>query len=195
RVRAEFEAMSGRIDEGRLLIGQAKSLALELGLRSMAMHAVGESAGDIELQAGDPEAAERELRGSYDWLEAIGDWGHLSTIAGNLADALLQQGRAEEAAPIIDLAARLAIEDDADAQIGVRRVRGRLLAERGQLEEAEQVAREATARAALTDFLNVRGQALCDLAEVLALAGKDGEAADAFVEAIALYERKGNVVM
>ena len=39
-----------------------------------------------------------------------------------------------------------------------------------------------------------RGQAAADLAEVLRLAGRSEESAQAFEEAIRLYEQKGNVV-
>ena len=54
-----------------------------------------------------------------------------------------------------------------------RQARGKLLARRGELEEGERLAREAVALAEETDMLNVHGDALLDLAEVLALAGRD----------------------
>ena len=45
-----------------------------------------------------------------------------------------------------------------------------------------------------TDFLPLHADALADLAEVLRLAGKPEEAETARLEAVRLYERKGNVV-
>jgi hypothetical protein len=74
-----------------------------------------------------------------------------------------------------------------------RQVRGKVLARRGELEEGERVAREAVALAAETDMLNAHAAALLDLADVLALAGRDAQAE--LDQAHALYERKGNLVM
>ena len=47
---------------------------------------------------------------------------------------------------------------------------------------------------ARTDWLNTRGDALVDLAEVLDLAEKPDEAAPRIAEALHLYEQKGNIV-
>ena len=68
-----------------------------------------------------------------------------------------------------------------------------MLARRGELEEGERLAREAVALAAETDMLNMHADALVDLAEVLALAG--GRTPAELEQALALYERKGNLVM
>jgi tetratricopeptide (TPR) repeat protein len=72
-------------------------------------------------------------------------------------------------------------------------VRAKVLARRGEFEEAERLAREATARAASTDYLDLRARAAADLAEVLRLAGRPDESAAAVQEAIRLHEEKGNV--
>jgi hypothetical protein len=69
-----------------------------------------------------------------------------------------------------------------------------VLASRRLLKEAEALAGEAVALAARTDFLNFNGDALVDLAGVLRIAGRSGDAIPVVEEAIALYERKGNVV-
>ena len=68
------------------------------------------------------------------------------------------------------------------------------LARLGRLEEAETFAREAVGYAEGTEFLDYHADALLVLAEVLRLAGRPEEAASALEEAVALYERKGNVV-
>jgi len=195
RTRAELEAMRGRFDVARGLLAEARTLAEELGLQAILASGITPTAGEIALLAGDPQEAERELRPACEALERIGDWGHLATTAPYLADALLAQGRGAEAAPVIELAEQWTLADDADAQIGVRRVRAKLLAYDGRLDDAERLAREATERAARTDYLNVHGRTLCDLAEVLTLAGKNDEAAGALEKALGLFERKGNVVM
>jgi Flp pilus assembly protein TadD len=73
-------------------------------------------------------------------------------------------------------------------------VRAKLLARRGDLAEAERVAREALTRTQPTDDIQLRAETLTALAEVLRAADRPGESEAAFGEAVALYERKGNVV-
>ena len=55
-------------------------------------------------------------------------------------------------------------------------LQARILAARGQLAEAEELARSAVALAARTDFLNQHGDALLELAVVLDEAGRAAEA-------------------
>ena len=68
-----------------------------------------------------------------------------------------------------------------------------LLARRGQLEEAEALAREGVAVAADSEFVVLHADVLLDLAEVLELARRPQEAREATAEAVSIYERKGNV--
>jgi class 3 adenylate cyclase/tetratricopeptide (TPR) repeat protein len=195
RTRAQLEAMQGRFDTSREHLARAKALAEELGLKVILASGVAHQAGYIELLSGDAAAAERALRPACNALEDMGDWGHFATLAPKLADALFtQRGDDEEALRLTELAERSATPGVADEDIGWRRVRAKLLARRGELEEAERLAREATARAALTDLLDDHAQALADLAEVLRLGGRREESAKALDEAIRLYERKGNGV-
>src|SRR5205807_443605 len=72
--------------------------------------------------------------------------------------------------------------------------RARLLAQKGDYDAAELLARQAVAVADQTDWLNTHGDALIDLAEVYALAGQPHLAAEAAERALWLYERKGNLV-
>ncbi len=69
------------------------------------------------------------------------------------------------------------------------------LARRGEEQVAEHLAREALALVAETDCLNDHASTLLDLAEVLRLAGRSGEATAAVRQAIELFERKENVAM
>jgi class 3 adenylate cyclase/tetratricopeptide (TPR) repeat protein len=195
RFRAELEAMQGHFDAARSSIGEAKALARELGLETLLISSVQQAAGVIELLADEPASAEQELRASCEGLQRIGDWGHFVTSAARLTDALIAQGRGVEAEPMVALAFENVVEEDAEAQVGLRRVRAKLLAERGDVDQAEGVAREAVARAEAIDYLDARAHVLADFAEVLALEGKSDEATNAFGQAAALYERKGNLVM
>jgi tetratricopeptide (TPR) repeat protein len=69
-----------------------------------------------------------------------------------------------------------------------------MLGRQGDVDEALRLAREAVAIVTQTDWLNLRGDALLDLAEVLDLAERLDEAAPVIAEALGLYEQKGNVV-
>ena len=151
-------------------------------------------AAEIELLAGRPAEAERVLRLSVDALERRGDVGHLATVAPLLADVLYLQGRPDEAMPLTELVARSALADDLDPQVAWRRVQAKLLAQRGDFENAERLAREAIELAARTDYLDLHARAIEDLAEVLRLAGRQQEALAELEPAIRLHEQKGNVV-
>jgi tetratricopeptide (TPR) repeat protein len=193
RSKAHLEAMQGRFDSARELIAQATALAQELGLEVILAGGVAMQAGCIELLAGDSAAAERELRPAYKTLERMGNWGNLGYVAPTLADALFMQGRDEEALRLTELTERITNTWDAQSQIAWRRVRAKLLARRGQVEEAKQLAHAATALAGRTDFVTDHAQAVADLAEVLRLAGESKESAAAVHQAIRLYEEKGNI--
>jgi tetratricopeptide (TPR) repeat protein len=111
-----------------------------------------------------------------------------------LAEALVQLGRESEAADVLETAETLAQPDDIDPQVRLRAVRARILAQRGELAEAERTAREGIAIAATTDYIVQHGDALLALASVLQAKGEDAEATTTLREALDLYERKGNLV-
>ena len=141
------------------------------------------------MLAGDPVAAEREIRRGYELLEQIGERGWLSTQAAYLAQALCAQGRYDEAERFTEISEEAGASDDVLTQVGWRQVRAKVLARRGDFERAEPLVREAVERSDETDSLNARGDARMDLAEVLRLAGRPQEAADAVGPALSLYER------
>jgi class 3 adenylate cyclase/tetratricopeptide (TPR) repeat protein len=195
RVRGQLEAMQGRFDAARDLIAQASAVGQELGLVSVLVGGLPHQAGYVELLAGDAIAAERAVRPACETLERMGNLGNLASIGPWLVDALFVQGRDDEALKLTDRWApeRLTVPEDADGQISWRRVRAKLLARRGDVGEAERLAREATSIAARTDLLDPHAYAYADLATVLRLAGRPEESATAVREAIRLYEKKGNI--
>jgi ATP/maltotriose-dependent transcriptional regulator MalT len=193
RVRAELEAMRGQFATARGLIGQAKELAAELGLE-VTLARTSLQAGAVEMLAGDPAAAERELRPAYESLRRMENWGYLTSIVPRFADTLLAQGLEDEAARVTELIEGRIIAEDVDGQVGSRRTRAKLLARRGRVVEAERLASEASAIAQRTDCLHLRAEALADLAEVLELSGRSKDAAGALQAAIEVHEQKGNVV-
>jgi hypothetical protein len=75
-----------------------------------------------------------------------------------------------------------------------RQLRAKTLALRGQGEDAEELAREAVALAEPTDAIDMRADALVDLAEVLRLVGRTDDRKALLEGAVRLYEQKGNAV-
>jgi class 3 adenylate cyclase/tetratricopeptide (TPR) repeat protein len=192
--RARLEAMQGRFDAARAAVARAAEQA-EGGREVERYSHVANAAGAIELLAGDALAAERELRAACERLEEMGELGYLSSAVPPLLEALYRQGRDDEALLLSERwrPDRLTAPEDVDAQVGWRAVRAKLLARRGDLADAEALAREASALAARTEDIELRAKALGDLAEVLCLAGRVGESTAALTEALRLHERKGNV--
>jgi tetratricopeptide repeat protein len=76
----------------------------------------------------------------------------------------------------------------------IRQIRAKLLARRGDVLEAERLARDAVERGEPTDALDVKANSYRDLAIVLTAARKPDEALEALGEAQALYEQKGHTV-
>jgi tetratricopeptide (TPR) repeat protein len=193
--QALLEAHRGRFDAARELSSKSKAMAEDEGLHALLNSHIRPDAGSIELLAGDAIAAEQELRPACEGLERIGELGFLSSVTPLLIDALIEQGRDEEALALTERwhVDRLTVPEDADAQAGWRRVRARLLARRGDLDDAERIGREAVAIAARTDYFEAHAHALADLAEVLLIAGRRDESATMAHEALRLYEAKGSI--
>ena len=193
-VLAELEAGLGHFDEARNLYGRSKTIVQELGLR-LQLGVQTFAAGTIELLAGNPGAAEAELRLGLDTLQRIGAEAASPTVAALLGAAVYAQGRYDEAERLTKLSEATAPEEDIAAQIFWRGTRAKLLARKGINDAAEGVAREAVGLAAGTDALTVHGDALMNLAEVLRLVGKEEDAVAVAREAQALYKEKGNVIL
>jgi DNA-binding SARP family transcriptional activator len=194
RALAGLLAMEGDFEGARVLIDRERRILRELGLAASGAIAT-EVYGLVELLADNPEGAARELRAGYETLEQMGEMSCRPTLAAMLAEALGAQGRDEEALALTEVSEALAAADDVAAHVQWRTARGRALARRGELEEAERLAREALALGRRTpDFLHLAADALMCLAEVLGAGGRRGEAATSAREALALYERKGNRV-
>jgi tetratricopeptide (TPR) repeat protein len=110
-----------------------------------------------------------------------------------LAEALLAQDRVDEAETLVHQS-QTGAASDFGAQTHWRRTRAKLESAIGHHERAIELAREAVDIAAGTDALNMHGDALMRLAEVLRVSGRSKEAERAARAALELYERKGNIV-
>ncbi len=184
-------AMRGEFGDSRAQWARAEAFWDELGMRyHRAIRAIEASA--IELLAGDPEAAERELRTGYDMLAELGDVHVRPTLAAYLAEVLVEGGNLVDAEAMASYAESHSADDDIVTQVMWRVARAQIQAHGGEAADAERVAREAVDLATPTDFLELQATAQLALARVLQAAGSP-DAAGAAAAAQAIYERKGNI--
>jgi tetratricopeptide (TPR) repeat protein len=170
-------SMRERFDEARALHARGHELFAALGPALPAAEGA-LSAADTELLAGEPQAAERLLSGTYATLEAAEETAIRTSVAAALALALHEQGRDDEALAFTEDSERTADADDVQAQASWRAVRARVLRRRGSA-EATALASEAVRLARGTDDPNLTAMALLAAGEV--------------DEAARLYEAKGNL--
>jgi class 3 adenylate cyclase/tetratricopeptide (TPR) repeat protein len=192
-VVAELEARRGNFERAHELYRRGQGQLEELGLL-LFVGIYTQSGGAIHMLAGDYEGAEQELRRGYEILRRMGEKASLSTGAALLSVALYEQGRIEESERFASVSEAAAGAEDWTTHVIVESTRAKALAQRGEYEAAEERARHAVALAGRTDALAMHGDALADLAEVLRLAGREREAAEALDQALELYERKGSTV-
>jgi tetratricopeptide (TPR) repeat protein len=186
--KGQLVAMLGRLDEARALADRAHERLLELGdaERFEVLFA------EIATLTGDHAAAARY------WQKAVDDFrehGHVLYQAGygaRLGRCLCALGRYDEAEPWAQFGRK---SDFPETEWGWRQVQALVHAHRGEHQEAERMAREAVDLAERTDQLTFQGDALVDLAGVLAAAGRVDEAAEAYEQALDRYGRKRNLAM
>ncbi len=189
-MRVNLVAMLGRLDEARALAREGNQLLQEYrGFGGE--HWVAE----VDILAGDHEAAAVNLRRFCDLLEAKGRRNNLSLYAPRLGRELYALGRLDEAEALARQGRELAAEADITPQIAWRQAQALVDSARGRYSEAETLAREAVAIAERTDALNWQGEASHDLAEVLAAGGRTDEAVGSFEQALDRFERKKNLAM
>jgi tetratricopeptide (TPR) repeat protein len=178
---------AGRFAEARDACARGRSMFADSGARlEWAEHAW--AAGLIELVAGNLAAAEHHLSEACEALRAMGERGYLSTVAGTLAQAVYMQGRLDEAQQLTEEAQAAAAPEDLDAQVRWRATRAKLLARRGQLPAARQLADEAEGLTSATSWAVHQAEALMAKAEVNRLAGTRDQAADSLRAALRIYE-------
>ena len=189
--RSACAAMSGDLDRARRCSDEATALAERIGV-PFYVAASCEFRGDFELFAGDAAAAERAYRRQYEILDRLGDEGHKSTAAADLARALYRLDRLDEAETFARLALEIAAQDDLVSQASGRCARALVQAARGEHDDAIRSAREAVAIFEDAQSPVFQGTVWMTLAEVLRAAGRTDEAPGAARAALGLFERKGN---
>jgi tetratricopeptide (TPR) repeat protein len=192
---AVSRAVIGEIDPARAEIERGASILRELGMTLELAAAGGLMGAVVEMMAGDLVAAEGRIRPAYEALREMGEKARLSSRSAILAGIVYEQGRYDEAMNLAEETDSVSAPDDMEPQIWLRGVRAKVLARRGLFDQAEREARENARLAEETDWLGYTGMAWSDLAEVLFLAGRFGDAAVAARRAEEFLERKGSLVL
>ena len=188
---AGLQAMDDQPEAAQDSVERTLALAGDMGENRVAALAREFAASALAL-AGEPAAAERQLRLGIRVLERQGESGMRSNLTADLAHVLHRLGRPDEALQVAMASRAIAAHDDLFAQVRWRGAVARSLAGQGRLADAERLAAEAVELATPTDMLTMRGDALLDQAAVAAAAGRPGDAARAAEAALALYRAKGN---
>jgi class 3 adenylate cyclase/tetratricopeptide (TPR) repeat protein len=190
-VRGWFQALEGSFDDARRLTRLAVGIAEALGSRVM-IATYEAFVGDVEFMAGDLTAALGARRRNYEILDELDQKGFKSTAAAYLAEVLCALGRFDEADRYAEIARDVAAEDDLSSQVFGRSAQAMVLSSRGGSDMAERLAWEAVQMLEGAESPQMQGEARMDLAQVLRIAGKIGEAEQAAGEALGYFERKGN---
>ncbi len=188
-----LEAMRRNFADARAHVSGARTIYNEFGLTMAAVDTCGRVLAAIAMLADIPSDAEQTLVECCASLQQRGQTAVLATRAGELAHAIYEQGRYEEAQVWTRLARESAGSDDLDAALSWKPVEAKILARQGKIDEAEGLARETLKLVDRSDSVNRNADSLMALAEVLALADRPGEAEEAIKKALRLYQQKGNL--
>jgi tetratricopeptide (TPR) repeat protein len=190
---AQLYAMRGEFGRARELYRRCQAMFADLGPSVSAM-TTSIRAARVELLAGDLEAAEAELRRDDAELESIGEQYYRSWITGYLARVLWARGAVDEAERYCSIASDLVEDDDVDGGIQWRSIRAKVLASRGDAEEARAMSDDAVALSVESTDLILRADVLVDRSETMRLLGETSLVAPPLEEALRLYETKGDLV-
>ncbi|MDQ3189618.1 MAG: AAA family ATPase [Pseudomonadota bacterium] len=190
---ATLRAMNGEFDLAREHCRRGRELLRELGQGWLAA-STAQDLVRMELLAGNLASAEREAREDYAFLSGMGETYQLATLAALLSRVVRDLGRDAEALEFSVAAEAAAGKDDIEGQALWRSIRAPILARAGELEDAVELARAALKHALATEISTLHADTRAELAHVLNLCHKQGEARQMIGEAIALYEAKGDKV-
>jgi class 3 adenylate cyclase/tetratricopeptide (TPR) repeat protein len=201
-ILARAAAMRGDFERARDLLGLIRSMKTDLSESLFSQRVIADelTAASIELLDNRPMAAAWILlQGKGEPVEErirrLDDVRRHPIVVAMLARAMLGLGWYREVERLTRTCEKIAPPSQLEAHIKWRELRAVALAHQGELAEAERLARAAVGLAERSEQAESRAQALADLAEVLQVAGRAGEASAPLERALELYEAKGNLVM
>jgi DNA-binding SARP family transcriptional activator/tetratricopeptide (TPR) repeat protein len=186
-------AMQGgiEIDDARATYWEAVATLEELGLPlRRAIHSL--YGAQIELLAGDAEAAVAELAAATETLNRFGARAVAATLDALRADILCTLGHFEEAELLSRAVAVATPEDDLMPQLLWRAALSRVLVQRGEVAHAELLATELLQLAQGLEMPDLHAAVLRAAAEVATATGDPARAEKMLDEARAELSAKGN---
>jgi class 3 adenylate cyclase/tetratricopeptide (TPR) repeat protein len=188
--RAMILHLAGEVDEARSILQENIMMFEDMGLSRSSVVLKGFVLGNLEMNAGNWDAAVATMRWACDELEAAGQDSSLSTLAGSLALSLYEVGDLDEAFRYTQVSHEAGSEDDLATQLLWRAARGEVLAARGESEQALRYADESVAIADGTEALMWWCESRMARGEVYKVLGRNEEAAADFRRSAELYEQK-----
>jgi len=192
-IEANLARREGRFDEALRLFDASLALQQELGsalgatIANMARCEVLTDAGRLDEAVATYESALGEL-------DALEMTSFRSTVTISLGEALYAQGRPDDAERLAIEGEELgAAEDVVNFAFGDS-LRAQIVADRGEHDEAERLARNALHYAYETDFPDVQATAHAALAHSLAAADRIDEARHELERAIEIWSTYGWLV-
>jgi class 3 adenylate cyclase/tetratricopeptide (TPR) repeat protein len=184
----------GRFDESRAHAAEADAIRADLGL-TVLRHVMEQVTAECEYASGNFHEAARIYRQVYDKLGELGEHGFRSTVGIELGEALYELGERDEPERLALDAETMGGPDDLVNFAFGRALRARIAADRGELEAAETLAREALAYGERSDFPQIHARVREALGHVARAAGRTDEARAEFERAIAAHESHGDLVL
>ncbi|MGH3034272.1 MAG: AAA family ATPase [Gaiellaceae bacterium] len=185
-------AMLDHAERAQDLLGQGRALLSEFAAR-LSLGVAALMGARVGTLCSDPQMAEREARSAEGYFRAAGDDWTTAIAVCDLARALCDQGRNEEALELLAVLDKAQVTPDPEVLFKLPTTMALALSGLGRLSDAEAYALRATTLFPGAAFLNFRADALLALAELLSPLGRRAEAEAHAREAIALCEQKGNV--
>jgi len=192
RTLAALTAMQGGIQEARNLIAGERDKLARLGLALVTAGALLVHA-QIEILDQDWQAAEALLRDGLSQLRGLHENLLAAEFAACLARVVVIAGNYKEAQELAAEASRSRTFDIA-VPVLLRSTRAKIKGLLGEHEEALRSAEAAVRVADRTDLVNLQGDAYGDLGDAHEVAGELQAASNSWKQALAHYERKGNLV-
>ncbi|HYP22382.1 MAG TPA: adenylate/guanylate cyclase domain-containing protein [Actinomycetota bacterium] len=189
----QAHAMLGEFDLARGYVAQQREVCADVSFAFIDASGAFERS-QVELLAGDLDAAEAEARGGCETLQKMGEKGVLPTLQAHLADIAYARGQDGAALRLVETARGLSAPDDSLTAMRWRAVLAKILARRGDVLAATELLDDARSIAAETGYLDWHAGLLVDVAEVMTTAQRPVDATKALRAAIDLYGRKGNLV-
>jgi class 3 adenylate cyclase/tetratricopeptide (TPR) repeat protein len=186
--------MRGDFEHGRSMLYDALRRYEDLGQRMLAAsHWM--TVAHLEWAVGDWDAYERSSRACWDELGAVGEEGFRSTAGAQLADALIQLGRIEEAEQILDETDAITSPDDYVTRWAALGARARIAALRGDAGATEELVTASLAAADTGDSSVHSASARIVAAEAYRDLGVFEEARRLVEQAVSLAEEKNSVAI